>query len=655
MLRDASNLAATPQSGVAVNGNIIQATSTFTRSDGSTGAIGSVAFNTDPFHSEFDGDTSISADAAAMPDLKGYGTLSGLRVAMTLDPSLIATINANLPNLDLSTLNLANLRQAVMPILSAWAAATPERDADGSWHSVTPSARPGIAILTTDDGNGNVNLLDFAYQTADGWVRASGTQVRDANGNVITNPTLQQVLDETEPSGQSWSVFTGAEINFMERYMGVPLPLDATPDNPSAMLQAMKSFVSGSITALNLEGVRLLMQGPLKSYFAGIVYDPTTDKFRATSDQQLAPMYEQIFSHAPGDPAAAQAWVASWKDVLDIVMGDLDRGGLMVSYGYTFASMVHAYETVGLPISITQAAEALGVPAGKIIAGGADLEGTSNPDIFYMAGGDQVARGGDGPDDYVVGQTFGHDVIDDSDGGGQGSGENADILRLTGLRSTDVTAERNGLDLIIHVNGDPSRDITVLGEFTGIKLGLTGTNMNPDRGVAEITFADGVVWDKPAIANAVSHVAPVNGVISGTPDNDVLDPGTGAGNVTMIGGDGGDIYVFGRGYGHDTIDDQQAWVYLPAADGVRFGAGITADDVTFSRVGNSNDLDITINGTTDELTILSQFQVSHNVIDSEPGRIEEFGFSDGTVGGAGRVVSRVARAIRRSRNDCELF
>jgi hypothetical protein len=71
-----------------------------------------------------------------MPDLKGYGTLADLRVAMTLTPSLITTINADLPNLDLSTLDLAMLRQAVMPILSAWAAAVPERAADGSWHSV---------------------------------------------------------------------------------------------------------------------------------------------------------------------------------------------------------------------------------------------------------------------------------------------------------------------------------------------------------------------------------------------------------------------------------------------------------------------------------------------------------------------------------------
>jgi hypothetical protein len=33
-----------------------------------------------------------------------YGTLADLRIAMTLDPTLIDTINANLPNLDVPKL-----------------------------------------------------------------------------------------------------------------------------------------------------------------------------------------------------------------------------------------------------------------------------------------------------------------------------------------------------------------------------------------------------------------------------------------------------------------------------------------------------------------------------------------------------------------------
>jgi hypothetical protein len=69
-----------------------------------------VNFNVDTFHSKYLGDTTVRAAAAAMPNLKGYGTLTDLRVAMKLDPSLIDTINANLPNLAVP--DLAALRRA---------------------------------------------------------------------------------------------------------------------------------------------------------------------------------------------------------------------------------------------------------------------------------------------------------------------------------------------------------------------------------------------------------------------------------------------------------------------------------------------------------------------------------------------------------------
>jgi hypothetical protein len=43
-----------------------------------------VSFNADTTHSKYLGDTTVSAAAAALPDLKGYGTLTDLRVAWQL-------------------------------------------------------------------------------------------------------------------------------------------------------------------------------------------------------------------------------------------------------------------------------------------------------------------------------------------------------------------------------------------------------------------------------------------------------------------------------------------------------------------------------------------------------------------------------------------
>jgi len=59
----------------------------------------------------------VSAAAAALPNLKGYGTLADLHVAMTLDPLLINVMNDNLANLGVA--DLTALRAAAMPILDA--------------------------------------------------------------------------------------------------------------------------------------------------------------------------------------------------------------------------------------------------------------------------------------------------------------------------------------------------------------------------------------------------------------------------------------------------------------------------------------------------------------------------------------------------------
>jgi hypothetical protein len=80
--------------------------------------------------------------------------------------------------------------------------------------------------------------------------------------------------------------------------------------------------------------------------------------------------------------------------------------------------------------------------------------------------------------------------------------------------------------------------VPVTDEFIGISATPFGVDTDV-RGVAEIVFSDGVLWDKPDISFAVAHPEPADAVILGTPDRDVLDPGIGGGN-TLSGGDGGD-------------------------------------------------------------------------------------------------------------------
>jgi hypothetical protein len=68
------SVASTPST--ATNGNnAITDTATFQRADGTTGTVADVQLRADDFNTKWTGDSSVSAEAAKRPDLKGYGTL----------------------------------------------------------------------------------------------------------------------------------------------------------------------------------------------------------------------------------------------------------------------------------------------------------------------------------------------------------------------------------------------------------------------------------------------------------------------------------------------------------------------------------------------------------------------------------------------------
>ena len=106
-----------------------------------------------------------------------------------------------------------------------------------------------------------------------------------------------------------------------------------------------------------------------------------------------------------------------------------------------------------------------------------------------------------------------------------------------------------------------------------------------------------------------------------TPRSDLLDGGTG--NDFLAGAAGEDFYVFGRGYGHDTILDKSSVGLIfeiysvheysdsypePEIDTLTFAPGIVLEDLEFLRGGRSgNDLIIKIIGTDDKITIVDQF------------------------------------------------
>jgi Ca2+-binding RTX toxin-like protein len=145
--------------------------------------------------------------------------------------------------------------------------------------------------------------------------------------------------------------------------------------------------------------------------------------------------------------------------------------------------------------------------------------------------------------------------------------------------------------------------------------------------------------------NALTGNAAMN-TLTGGAGNDTLDGGAGA--DTLVGGSGADSYVFGRGWGIDTIQENDSTANV--LDKVVFGAGVVKADTKYVRTGNN--LEISILNTTDKLVIQNWYLGSQY-------QVEQFKYADGTVltaaQAAGLVGAMASFAVPSAANDAPLM
>jgi Ca2+-binding RTX toxin-like protein len=248
---------------------------------------------------------------------------------------------------------------------------------------------------------------------------------------------------------------------------------------------------------------------------------------------------------------------------------------------------------------------------------------------------------GQGDNSYVFGRGYGQDVIRTGTQAYDTPNFIDYIQLLAGVAPTDVTLEGLGNHLVLKIAGT-SDQITV--ENYLIEPGLRTPT------VGEIHFADGTIWGETEIASRVQIIMGTNGndnlsgfsndndifgldgndTLTGFTGNDRLDGG--AGNDSLIGSDGNDVYLFGRGGGQDRVDDFPDPGPDGGVDTVRLDNTIAPADIRLqATIGNS--LLLTINGTTDQLTVESYFA-------GPLYQIEQIQFADGTIWNAAAIASR---------------
>ena len=240
------------------------------------------------------------------------------------------------------------------------------------------------------------------------------------------------------------------------------------------------------------------------------------------------------------------------------------------------------------------------------------LNGNDGNDLLDGGIGDDKLEGGSGDDTYIFGLGYGKDIIDD------GSGLNK--IRFTdGIRPSDLQVYRSG-----------ESSIAIKHKNTEDQLTVYYFRSNDRYRNFTLEFDDGTVMEKDSEASLFKNIQGESGnetisayfkdmtikggagndtlngssgtdqlfgeadndTLNGNDGNDLLDGGIG--DDKLEGGSGDDTYIFGLGYGQDTISDNSG------QNVVRFLEGITPESLTVAKSGS---WDLSLSQGEDQLTL----------------------------------------------------
>ncbi len=668
--------------GYSVNGSTVNQTSSFTTADGSSHLIGEVSLKIENQNTNYIGaPIAVSASVADFADLKGYGTLVSLRQSLSTSAANEALARTAIGSLTDPNLNV--LRQAIQPILTAWAAGSPIKINGQVVTGQTSAALDDVVVVRDQNqslvdyiygfgnesgnikhfvGEGNVgSQYDFAsgvvisvgggapaalgradvLTAISGWLynnassttvtqgtsldtqgnntsfvqytRPDGSFVRVYNaGNAAWSRSLVSESNHVLTSNVSFGLITSAEFGFYERLIGESMDsFFKAPSSTGAGIGALNTLLAKMDQTLNLFAVRLAVQsGPLSHIFQSIQYSADTDGFTSKSGTQLTAVFKALLSDAgtTSDPAS---WLEQWKPFFDVFLSDYSRGNSAQqnTYGFLVQDMLAAVESTAGGITLETFAHSFGIPDNLIVHNNGDVVGTGDADIIVIDGGETSVTGGSGADNYIIGKNFQSVSILDQDAF---LGVSVDTLRFSAHNANDIDANRDGADLLL-TDKATGATLRIVNEFEGRWPGPTISDASYDYGVNQIIFADGSLWNKTAIAEAVSKIDDASTTVVGTEDVDVLQGGKG--DDLLEGGGDTDIYRYSRGDGVDTIADVENNAFRNDQDMLQFIGGIRLGDLTFERNGNSNDLKIRIKGEPlDSVTLSGQFNATYTGI-----------------------------------------
>ena len=733
-ISDISLVTSTPADGV-VRGNTIRTEATFTRTDGTTSAISDVLLENNKTDSIYLGDSTVSAEAAVLPKLKGYGIVTNLDIAMTKDMVLLGKV-ASLKNMP-STTTWEQIRNTATDILYRWAGVdgvaavamgeggfdqqklaflekyfgyqmTP-RDSNGnpylnnlgeltnSWNSVLDKATLRLAA----QGPLSEFFSGITYDMEiDSFLLISTTSLADLYTSVIGQ--LAMMPDTAlDLWNNNWAPLLAELDDTIYRIDGIQVKTDYVIQSLIRAVDGLTSPLTMQelVNGLGLTGVQLgtvgadtLSRGTdlgLKVYVGGSGNDTLNGGIGQDVYVYGRNFGQDVINDSEKNESGDRVRFACYgpQDITlkrvgcDLIIGIKESTDTITVKGHFDMPLV---DLSGRPIAYNRAIEEIQFADGTIYEAG-DISavvglGTDGNDVVEGVGtideleglkGDDLLMGGDNGDTYYFTKGDGNDTIQDVM---TNSLLNApDILVLLGgIRPEHMLLSRDGASDNLKISFDTGTDsIMLMDQFNYTPLGYTSKYALNNR--MEAIFFDqgnGLNWLDLQAATIATYTTSGNDTTYGFGTPDHFDAS--AGNDMLVGFDGGDTYSFGRASGQDTIHDQSRYPDMSdgilgplmgtyadyswgADDTLIFDEGILPTDVTFKRTGEAPDLLISINGTTDTLTIKDQFEAVKLDLCNLFGiawfdRIEKFKFADGTILTWEDVLKSVTTGTAESEN-----
>jgi Ca2+-binding RTX toxin-like protein len=616
------DLASVAPSTDVIDGNQISHLSSVTFTDGDTAEIGDAWFVHSTVNTVLNGSYNLDLGTLFLPDLRGYGTVADLDVAMSQDSTLKTDVSDFASGFSLDSLaDPSTLTSDITTILYQWAGV----------ESVDPTSRgPNV---DAQDLESLEHLFGFNFIQASS---GSPDPQQDASSNIeaawqsVLNTFTADILVQVGAgsifdSPVTYNPWTGAldgTIHLSESGISdLATHAPGTEPGAEAFWVEVANFIDHTegISSLDTDEQTWLNTAVSSTTTIGWddivnLYDGTTPGTYVTGTSGNDTLNggggdDYIDSGAGNDIVYA----GSGNDTIytgngtDTVNGEAGNDTITAGNGNDVINGGDGNDLVWAGTGV------------NIIDGGAGndvIHGGSGGDTISGGTGGNFLHGGSGNDTFVF--AGGDDVIY-SDGGTDKitlpSGITSGDLSFSRISSDGSTSQFNDLLITVASGGSIEIDNHFLG--SGYQV---GTIVFSDSSTLDLTTLTGYTTVLTSGDDDYSPGLNINQTVYGQDGNDIIVTGTG--NDTLDGGNGNDVLEGGGGNdtymaspGFDSVEENGAG----GTDTIVIPTGYSIDDITFSRhigvSGPDEGLVITIRGL-GEILVTNQFYSSSYAVEN---------------------------------------